>query len=90
MEKIAFKMQQEAKVHWRYEWPLKTIAKWSCSEVVGQREETCAKMWLRHAENLSNEGKRYGKGHVGCQVGNGKGSVDLVSCQVGRGDIPDF
>jgi hypothetical protein len=23
MEKLAFKMQQEAKVRWRYEWPLK-------------------------------------------------------------------
>jgi hypothetical protein len=23
MEKLAFKMQQESKVHWRYEWPLK-------------------------------------------------------------------
>jgi hypothetical protein len=29
MEKLAFNMQQEAKVHWRYEWPLKRTTKWS-------------------------------------------------------------
>jgi hypothetical protein len=44
----------------------------------------------RHAENLSDEGKRSGRGPIGCQVQNEKGSVDLVNCQVGRGDIPNF
>jgi len=36
------------------------------------------KRWLRYAENLSDEGKRFGKDLVGCQVINEKGSVDLV------------
>jgi hypothetical protein len=27
MEKLAFKMQQEEKLHWRYEWPLKRTTK---------------------------------------------------------------
>jgi hypothetical protein len=48
------------------------------------------KRWLRYDEDISDEGKRYGKGPVGCQVGNEKGSMDLASCQVGRGDIPIF
>jgi hypothetical protein len=48
------------------------------------------KRWLRHAENLSHKGKRSGKSLIDFQVGNEKGSMDLIYCQVGRGDIPDF
>jgi hypothetical protein len=40
MERLAFKMQQEAKVHWRYEWPLKRTTKWHVRKVVGQKETT--------------------------------------------------
>jgi hypothetical protein len=46
--------------------------------------------WLRQAESLSHKGKRSGKSLIGFQVGNEKGSVDLVNCQVGRGGIPYF
>ena len=28
MERLALKMQQDAKVHWTYEWPLKRKVKW--------------------------------------------------------------
>jgi hypothetical protein len=28
MEKLAFKMQQDAKVHWVYEWPMNKKVKW--------------------------------------------------------------
>jgi hypothetical protein len=48
------------------------------------------KRWLRYVENLSGKGKRFGRGLVGCQEGNVKGSVDLVNCQEGRGDILNF
>jgi len=48
------------------------------------------KRWLRNVENLSNKGKRFGKGLIGCQVRNEKGLVDLVNYQKGRGDIPNF
>jgi hypothetical protein len=48
------------------------------------------KRWLRYVENLNGEGKRSGRGLVGCQVGNVKGSIDLVNCQEDRGDIPIF
>jgi hypothetical protein len=37
MEKLAFKMQQDAKMHWVYEWPLKRKEKWLVQEIVGQR-----------------------------------------------------
>jgi hypothetical protein len=48
------------------------------------------KRWMRYDENLSDEGKRSGKGLIGFQVGNVKGLVDIVNCQVGIGDIPSF
>jgi hypothetical protein len=48
------------------------------------------KRWLRHDENLSDEGKRSGRGLIDCQVGNEKRSIDLMNCQEGRGDIPIF
>jgi len=33
MESLALRMQQEARVHWRYERPLKRIAKWHVQKV---------------------------------------------------------
>jgi hypothetical protein len=42
MEKLALKMQQEEKVRWRYEWPLKRKPS-GCSEVVGQKATTGVK-----------------------------------------------
>jgi hypothetical protein len=34
MEKLAFKMQQDAKVHWVYEWPMKKKVKWPVKELL--------------------------------------------------------
>jgi hypothetical protein len=48
------------------------------------------KRWLRHAENLIDEGKRSGRGIVDFQVGNVKRLGDLVSFQEGRRDILNF
>jgi hypothetical protein len=62
----------------------------ACSKVVGQEATTSVKRWLRYVENLNGEGKRSGRGLIDFQVGNEKGSVDLVNCQEGRGDIPIF
>jgi hypothetical protein len=90
MEELAFKMQQESKVHWRYEWPLKRTTRWPVQKLLARRQQQMLKRWLRHAENLSHKGKRSGKSLIDFQVGNEKGSVDLINCQVGRGDIPDF
>jgi hypothetical protein len=48
------------------------------------------KRCLIHAENLSDEGNRYGKDLIDFQVGNEKGSIDLINYQEGRGYIPIF
>jgi hypothetical protein len=45
---------------------------------------------LRHAENISDEGNRSDRGLVDYQVGNKKGSVDLVNNQEDRGDVSNF
>ena len=37
MEELAFEMHQESKVHWRYEWPLKRIARWSVQNLLARR-----------------------------------------------------
>jgi hypothetical protein len=54
---------------------------------LSREKQQVLKRWLRYDGNLSDEGKRSGRGIVGFQVGNEKGSMDLVNCQVGRGDI---
>jgi len=80
MERLAFNMQHEAKVHWRYEWPLKRTNKWLVHKLLAREQLQMLRKWLRHAKNLTDEGKRYGKGLVYCQAGNEKGSLDLVNC----------
>jgi hypothetical protein len=90
MEKLEFKMYQEEKVHWRYEWPLKRTAKWLVHNLLARGQQHGLKRWLRHDENLSHKGKRYDKGLVDCLVSKVKGSMGLVNFQVGRRDIPNF
>jgi hypothetical protein len=58
--------------------------------LLARRQQQVLKRWLRHVENLSDQGKRSGRGLVDFQVGNEKGSVDLINFQEGRGDIPIF
>jgi hypothetical protein len=48
------------------------------------------KRWLRYTESLSGEGKRYCRGLVDFQVGNEKGSGDIINYQESRGGIPIF
>jgi hypothetical protein len=36
MEKLAFKMQQDAKVHWVYEWPMKKKVKWPVKKLLAR------------------------------------------------------
>jgi hypothetical protein len=69
MEKLAFKMQQESKVHWRYEWPLKRTTRWPVQKLLARRQQQMLKRWLRHAENLSHKGKRSGKSLIDCPGG---------------------
>jgi hypothetical protein len=89
MKKLTFNMQQESKVRWRYEWPLKRIARWLVQKLLSRRQQQMLKRWLRHAENLSYKGKRYSKSLIDFQVVDEQGSMDLVKFQVCKGDIPD-
>jgi hypothetical protein len=38
MEELALRMQQDAKPHWVYEWPMKRKVKWPVQVFVGQRQ----------------------------------------------------
>jgi hypothetical protein len=53
MEKLALRMQQNAKSRWVYEWPMKTKEKWPVKELMARRQHRLLRGWLRHAENLN-------------------------------------
>jgi hypothetical protein len=55
MEELALQMQQDARSHWVYEWPMKTKVKWPVREMLARRQRRLLKMWLRHAESLRDE-----------------------------------
>jgi hypothetical protein len=69
---------------------LKRITKWLVQKLLASRQHQVLKRWSRYVENLNGEGRRSGKSLIGIQVGNEKGSVDLLNCQEGRGEIPYF
>jgi hypothetical protein len=48
------------------------------------------KRWVRHAKNISGEGKISGKDLIDFQVRNDKGLVDFINFQEDRGNIPIF
>jgi hypothetical protein len=50
MEMLEFKMQQEEKVHWRYQWPLKRKTKWHVQKLLARGKQHM----LRHVETLSD------------------------------------
>jgi hypothetical protein len=54
MEKLAFKMQQDAKAHWVYEWPMKKRVKWPVKKLLAREKGRLMRVWMRHAENLSD------------------------------------
>jgi hypothetical protein len=83
IEMLAFKMQQEEKVHWRYECPLKRTTKTHVRKLLDRRKQQVLKRWLRYVEILNGEGKRSGRILIGFQVGNKEESSDLINCQEG-------
>jgi hypothetical protein len=36
MDKLAFKMKKDAKVHWVYEWPMKKKVRWLVKRLVAR------------------------------------------------------
>jgi hypothetical protein len=90
MEKIALKMKKEEKVRWRYRWHLKRTTRWPIQKLLSRRKQHVLKGCLICVEKPNGEGKIYGRGIIGCQVGNEKGSVDFINYQEGRGGITIF
>jgi hypothetical protein len=95
MERLALKMQQDAKVHWTYEWPLKRKVKWPVQKLMSRRQQQMLKRWLRHAKNLSDTEEEVV--HI-CEPETGKSlsdnedkrSVDdLKDCQKGNSELSD-
>jgi hypothetical protein len=43
MEELALWMQQDAKLHWVYEWPMKMKVKWPIKELLAQRQRKLLK-----------------------------------------------
>jgi hypothetical protein len=61
MEELAFNIQHESKVHWRYEGLLKRTTKWHVHKILSRSKQHMLKRWLRHDGDLSHEGKISGK-----------------------------
>jgi hypothetical protein len=90
MEQLTLKMQQEAKVHWRYEWPLNKKSKWPVQNLLARKQQQELKKWLRYAENLSDtELVCICEPEVGGTLSDEEeGSVsDLINCQEGRDEL---
>jgi len=55
MENISFKMQQDVKVHWLYEWPMKNKVKWLVNKLLARGQRQLLRMWPRYVERLRGE-----------------------------------
>jgi hypothetical protein len=69
---------------------LKRTNKWHVQILLARRQKNVLKRWLRHAENLNDEGKKSSRDLIDFQVGNEKRSVDLLNFQECRGETPIF
>jgi hypothetical protein len=96
MEKLTLKMQQDAKVHWVYEWPMKKKVKWSVKRLLARGQQQLLKRWLRHAENLSDteeEMIHICEPEIGRHLSDEeevRSDEDLINCQVGRNGLSSF
>jgi hypothetical protein len=94
MEKLAFKMQQDAKVHWVYEWPMKKKVKWPVKILLARGQQRLLRVWLRYVESLKGEEDMV---HI-CEPETGKSlsddeekrsSRDLINYQVSSEESSD-
>jgi hypothetical protein len=93
MEQLALRMQQEAKVHWRYECPLNRKEKWHVQKLLARKKQQELRRWLRELENLSDTEEELI--HI-CEPEIGRhlsdeeevrSDEDLINCQVGRNGL---
>jgi hypothetical protein len=96
MEELAFQMQQDAKLRWVYEWPIKRKAKWLVKELVARRQWRLLKIWLMHDEDLNAPEEEMV--HV-CEPEAGRNLSDieeersledLMNCQGGIDEFSNF
>jgi hypothetical protein len=97
MENLAFRMQQNTRSRWVYEWPMrKTKAKWPVKELMARRQHRLLRRWLRHAENLNRPEERVQicEPETGRNLSDAEDEMgldeDLNHCQEGREEIPNF
>jgi hypothetical protein len=90
MEQLTLNMQQEATIHWRYEWALSKKSKWPIQKLLARKQQQELKRRLRYAENLSDTGlvciyePEFGE----TLNDEEEGSVsDLINCQEGRDEF---
>jgi hypothetical protein len=52
MEELALRVQQNAKTHWVYEWPLRRKEKWPVKKLLARRQQRLLRRWLRYVKSL--------------------------------------
>jgi hypothetical protein len=52
IEKLVLRMQQDAKTHWEYEWPMKRKVKWPVKKLLVRRQQRLLRRWLRFVKSL--------------------------------------
>jgi hypothetical protein len=55
MEQLTLKMQQNAKAHWVYEWPMKKKVKWPVKRLLARGQQQLLKRWMRYVKSLRDE-----------------------------------
>jgi hypothetical protein len=97
MDELELQVQQEAKSHWVYEWPMKKAKiKWPVKELKARRQQRLLKGWLRHAENLNNQEEEMVQV---CEPETERNLIDedelrsvedLKDCQERKIEVPNF
>jgi hypothetical protein len=83
-------MQQDDKVHWVYEWPMKKKVKWSVKRFLGRGQQQLLNRWLRYVESLRDEVIVIYEPEIGRHLSDEeevRSDEDLINCQVGRNEL---
>jgi hypothetical protein len=86
MEYLALWVQQNAKLHWVYEWPLRKKLKWPVQYLLGRRQWRLSKEWLRCIRSL---GDREGV-VLTCELETGRNLSDVENEMRSLEDLIDF
>jgi hypothetical protein len=95
MEELALRVQQNAKTHWVYEWPLRRKAKWPVKKLLARRQQRLLRRWLRYVKSLraTEEMVHACEPEAGRNLSDDeeeRSSRDLIDCQVGRDGLSNF